>query len=82
MFNQAAPAFKEIRARRRREARQTGKGLASDLAKIGLKLGLKALGSEIGKKIINMGIDNIPNIFKFAASKIKTKTLGTPCNHK
>ena len=36
---------------------------------------LKALGSEIGIKIMNKAIDNIPNIFKFAASKIKNKNV-------
>ena len=35
----------------------------------------KAISSEIGKKLINRGIDNIPNIFKFGVSKIKTKNV-------
>ena len=69
-----APAFKKIKAKRKK-ARQSGKGLASNLAKVGLELGSKALGSEFGKKLINKGIDNIPNIFKFGASKIKNKNV-------
>ena len=52
---------------------QTGSGLGSNLVKAGFDLGAKALGSEFGKKLINKGIDNIPNLFKFGASKIKNK---------
>ena len=33
------------------------------------------MGSEIGKKPINKGIDNIPAIFKFGESKIKNKNI-------
>ena len=40
----------------------------------------KVLGSEIGKKLINKGIDTIPNIFKFGASKIKNKTAKRALN--
>ena len=54
---------------------QTGSGLGSNLVKAGFDLGAKALGSEFGKKLINKGIDNIPNLFKFGASKIKNKNL-------
>ena len=54
---------------------QSGKGLASSLAKTGLELGAKALGSEFGEKIINKAIDNIPSIFKFGVSKIKNKNV-------
>ena len=35
----------------------------------------KALGSEFGKKLINKGIESIPNIFKFGVSKIKNKNV-------
>ena len=41
------------------------------MLKAGINLGSKAIGSDIGKKIINKGIDNIPNIFKFGRSKVK-----------
>ena len=54
---------------------QSGKGIGSDLIKTGINLGSKALGSDIGKKKINKGIDNIPNIFKFGRSKVKTKRI-------
>ena len=74
LLNQAAPAFKKIKAKQK-EARQSGKGLASNLAKVGLELGSKAWSSEFGKKLINKGTDNTPNIFKFGASKIKNKNV-------
>ena len=55
--------------------KQTGSGLASNLANIGLTMGSKALNSALGKKIINKGIDNIPNMFKYGVSKIKNKSV-------
>ena len=54
---------------------QSGSGLAWNLAKAGLELGSKAIGSEFGKKLINKGIDNIPNLFNFGISKIKNKNV-------
>ena len=85
-LNQAAPASRKIKRRRKNEAierlmpiydrvNQSGSGLASNLAKAGLELSSKAISSEIGKKLINRGIDNIPNIFKFGVSKIKNKNV-------
>ena len=50
---------------------QTGSRLASNLAKIGLTMGSKAINSALGKKIITKGIHNIPNMFKYGVSKIK-----------
>ena len=84
--NQAALAFRKIKIKRKNEilnrlgpvynrVNQSGRGLASNLAKAGIELGTKALGSEFGKKLINKGIDNIPNIFKFEVSKIKNKNV-------
>ena len=63
-LNQAAPAFRKIKKRRKQNilnrlgpiygrVNQSGKELASSLAKTGIELGTKALGSEFGKKIIN-----------------------------
>ena len=52
---------------------QIGSGTGQNLLKAGINLGSKAIDSDIGKKIINKGIDNIPNIFKFGRSKIKNK---------
>ena len=85
-LNQAAPAFRKIKKRRKQNilnrlgpiygrVNQSGKELASSLAKTGIELGTKALGSEFGKKIINKTIDNIPSIFKFGVSKIKYKNV-------
>ena len=48
--------------------------------KAGFDLGLKALSSEFGKKLINKGIDNIPNIFKSDVSKIKNKNAQRALN--
>ena len=45
------------------------------MLKAGINLGSKAIGSDIGKKIINKGIDNIPNILKSGRSKIKNKNI-------
>ena len=67
-LNLATPAFKKIKARR--EAAQLGKELGSNLVKACFHLGTKALSTEFGKKLLNKGIDNIPNIFKFGVSKI------------
>ena len=91
-LNQAAPAFRK-RKRKRKQAilnrlnpicdrvnNQTGSGLGSNLVKAGFDLGSKALSSEFGKKLINKGIDNIPNIFKFGVSKIKNKNAQKALN--
>ena len=85
-LNQAAPALKKIQRRRKKEVirrlrpvydrmQQRGSRLASNIARAGLELGSKALGSEFGKKLINKGIDSIPNIFKFGASKVNNKNI-------
>ena len=80
-FNLAREGFRKIKQKRKAAARQqSGKGLGSDFAKMGLNLGSKVLGSDIGKKLINKGIDSIPNIFKFGASKIKNKTVNRALN--
>ena len=91
-FNLARPALKKIRKNRReaimnrlgpvynRVNNQTGSGLGSNLVKAGFYLGSKAISSEFGKKLINKGIDNIPNLFKFGASKIKNKNVKQALN--
>ena len=85
-LNLAAPGFRK-RKRKRKEkilnrlgpaydrVNQSGKGLGSNLIKVGFDLGSKALSSKIGKKIIDKGTDNIPNIIKFGVSKIKNKNV-------
>ena len=59
----------------RKHKKMTGSRLGSDLIKTGINLSLRALGSDIGKKIINKGIDNILNIFRFGRSKVKNKNI-------
>ena len=54
---------------------QRGSGLPSNLVKAGFKLGSKAIGPEFGKKLINKGIDNTPNLFNYGISKIKNKNV-------
>ena len=46
-LNLAAPGFRK----RKEKRKQSGQGLGSNLAKVGLELGSKALSSEFGKKI-------------------------------
>ena len=60
--------------------RQTRSGLASDSSKISLTMRSKALNSTVGRKIINKGIDNILNMFKYGVSKIKNKNLKRALN--
>ena len=38
-------------------------------------MGSKAINSIIGQKLIDKGIENIPNIFKYGLSKIKNKNF-------
>ena len=68
IINRLGPVYNKVQG-------QSGRGLLPNLAKTGLEPGSKALGSEFGKKIINKGIDSIPNIFKFGASKIRNKNV-------
>ena len=71
-FNSSAIALKRMRKNKRK---QTGKGLASNLVNLGIRLGSQALNSTLGKKLINKGIDSIPNVFKYGLSKIKNKNV-------
>ena len=75
-FNLARDAFRNIKKPRKAAARQqSGQGLRSNFAKMGLNVGSKILASDTGKKLINKAIDSIPNIFKFGASKVKNKNI-------
>ena len=84
-LNQAAPAFRKIKRRKQNilnrlgpvydKVNQSGKRLASSLAKTGIELGTKALGSEFWKKKKKKTIDNIQSIFKFGVSEIKNKNV-------
>ena len=85
-LNLAREGFKKIKIKRKQDilnrvepiyniVYQSGKGLAQNLIKTGFDLGSRVVQSEFGKKIINKGIGNIPNIFKFGVSKIKNKKV-------
>ena len=65
---------------RRNKSKQTGKGLASDLANLGIKMGSKAIKSVLGKKLIEKGIENMPNVFKCGVSKVKNKNVQRALN--
>ena len=54
---------------------QSGRGLASTLANLGLKMGSKAINSVLGQKLIDKGIENIPNLVRYGSSKIKNKNV-------
>ena len=43
-------------------------------------MGSKAINSALGKKIINKGSDNIPNMFKYGVSKITNKKVQRALN--
>ena len=46
---------------------QSGKGLASTIVDLGLTMGLKAINSLLGKKLIDKGIESLPDIVKLGA---------------
>ena len=52
---------------------QVGSGMGSTLLKTGVSLGSQAINSTIGKKLIDKGINSIPNIFRFGRKKVKNK---------
>ena len=43
-------------------------------------MGSKAINSVLGKKIIDKGIENIPNLVKYGTSKIKNKNVRRALN--
>ena len=59
----------------RNKSKQTGKGLASNLANLGIKIGSKAINLILGEKLIKKGIKNIPNVFKYGVSNLKKKNI-------
>ena len=54
---------------------QSRRGLASTIANLGLKMGSKVINSVLGKKLIDKGIENIPNLVRYGSSKIKNKNV-------
>ena len=71
-FNPPAIALQKNEKSRLRETR---KGIADNLANLGIRLGSKAINSSFGKKLINKGTDSLPSIFKYGLSKIKNKNV-------
>ena len=59
---------------------QTGRGLVGNLAKLGLNICSKAINSVFGEKLIDEGIKQIPNIYKYGISKIKNKSVQRALN--
>ena len=43
-------------------------------------MGSRVLNSSIGRRLINKGIDNIPNMFKYGVSKVKNKNFKKALN--
>ena len=67
MIDRLAPIYDRVN--------QSGSGIVSDLLRTGLNPGSRAIGSDISKRVISKGIDNIPNIFKFGNSKVKNQRI-------
>ena len=76
-LNGSAVMLKRMKKNKRK---QSGKGRGENLAKLGLEFGSKAINSSVGKKLIKMGINSIPNIFKYGVSKIKNKNVKRALN--
>ena len=68
---------KRIEKYRKLQRAQTRNGLAANL---GISKGSKAINSILGKKIIEKGIENISNLFRYGASKIKNKNVHRALN--
>ena len=54
---------------------QVGSRMGSTMLKTGVSLGSQAINSTIRKKLIDKGINSIPNIFRFGRKKVKNKKL-------
>ena len=59
---------------------QSGRGLASAIANLGIKMGSKATNSVLQRKLIDKGIENIPNLVRYGSSKIKNKNVQQALN--
>ena len=84
---------REIGPRNRtRSKKQTGRNILGAIAKLGIKLGAKALGStgllkkglgvgakainsDIGRKLVDEGIKQSPELYRLGTSKIRGKNL-------
>ena len=66
---------KARRIKRKYRRFQSGKGLASTIANLVLAIGSKSINLVLGKKLIDNGVESLPGIVKFGASKIKNKSI-------
>ena len=64
---------------KRRKA-QTGGSKLENLAKLGIKMGLKAINSGLEKKKLNEGIKHAPDLYKYETSKIRNKKVQKALN--
>ena len=75
-----ARRIKYIYIYRKLRRAQTGKGLAENLANLGIRMGSKVINSLLGKKLIEKGIENIPALVKYGAPKIRNKNVQRALN--
>ena len=68
------------RIRKKYRRMQSGRGLASTIANLGIKMGSKATNSVLRRKLIDKGIENIPNLVRYGSSKIKNKNVQRALN--
>lgn len=47
---------------------------STGILKKGMGVGVRALNSEIGKKLVDEGIKHAPELYRIGTSKIKVKT--------
>ena len=84
-LNLAAPGFRKIKKKRKQNIInrldpvytrvQGGRELASNLAKAGLELISKAIGSDFGKRLINKGLITYQTYSDLEFQKYKIKML-------
>ena len=54
---------------RKSKRKQTGKGHASNLANLGIRLGSQAINSTFSNKLTNKGIDSMPSDLNMGSQK-------------
>ena len=59
---------------------QTGRGIMVDLAKLGITMGSKVINSVLGKKLIDKGIEQVSNLYRYETSKIKNTNIQQALN--
>ena len=46
-----------------------------DLAKLTISMGSKPINFVLGKKLIDKGIEQVPNLYRYGTSEIKNKNI-------